>query len=182
MQSIITGSAGLLGALIGFGGALIVSLRAGRIARDQVRYARTYERRDEILATMYGMIYEMGSDFKDVVGLMQASNEPEQTSVEDKNELLNTLLQVHQRIQDFNDYRLKLFVWVPTSVMKTTTELVSSLQDELSTLTDEVEAFSLRDEMWSEGIFERAQNYYNEFALKEINLREQVRTILSVEE
>jgi hypothetical protein len=67
MDELITAGAGLLGALIGLGGALAVSNRAVMATREQARYTRLHERRDEILATLHGYLMEIHDAFRDMV-------------------------------------------------------------------------------------------------------------------
>jgi hypothetical protein len=63
VATLITAGTGLLGALIGFGGSLLVSIRAERIGRQHVVYARAYEHRTVALVEYYGILLAVNDAF-----------------------------------------------------------------------------------------------------------------------
>jgi hypothetical protein len=113
IQSLISAGAGLLGALIGFGGALLVSIRAERASRHQARYARAHEHRDEVLGNIYGLIYDYDAAMH---RWLDAGIEPEAMP-----ELWEQALDLGQEL---HKYFIRSMVWVPDNIAKELHELI----------------------------------------------------------
>jgi len=118
-QSLISAGAGLLGALIGFGGSLIATIWSGKIARDQlqlardqVRYDRAHERRDEVLGKIYGMLLDFSSAFDACSRMPYGSAEA--------NEQLSRTVDLGSEL---NQYTNRNIVWVPDDIAAELAEL-----------------------------------------------------------
>jgi hypothetical protein len=69
----------VVGALVGFGGTLLVSLRSERVAREQIRYALAHQRQDEILETAMEHLIRSGRSFSDLLQRTDLTNSDEAT-------------------------------------------------------------------------------------------------------
>ncbi len=72
---------------------------------EQIRYARAHERRDEVLATLYGLLNEVGWDFRRLFRLAERRQDQD---LEDQKKQLNA------KILEFTSYYLRHYVWIPT--------------------------------------------------------------------
>jgi hypothetical protein len=107
VQSLISAGSGLIGALIGFGGSMLVSIRAERSARNQTQYALAHERRDEALGTIYGMLDDLWNKFK------QWADTPL-----DDEASLRRLRATARDAGELGRFHLKNIVWVPNNISK----------------------------------------------------------------
>jgi hypothetical protein len=135
LTALITASAGLLGALVGFAGSLIVSIRSARLGREQVRYARAYERRDEVIATLYGHLFEFSQT------LLERASSAINLKLPDANDLEEVLLGIRlfhasdqwgvssRVMEDFKNYFAKNGVWIPDDVNITMTRLFDAIDE-----------------------------------------------------
>jgi hypothetical protein len=135
LTALITASAGLLGALVGFAGSLIVSIRSARIGREQVRYARAYERRDEVLATLYGHLFEFSQT------LLERASSALNLKLPDANDIEAVLDGIRffytsdqwdvssRAMEDFKAYFAKNEVWIPDDVNITMTRLFDAIDE-----------------------------------------------------
>jgi hypothetical protein len=119
VQSLISVGAGLLGALIGFMGSLIATIWSGKIARqqvqitrDQVRFNRAHERRDEVLGNIYGMLMDLN------LALFEWSARPHAS--EGAKEQLSRIVALGSEL---NHYSSRNIVWVPTDIAQELAEL-----------------------------------------------------------
>lgn len=105
LTSLISGGTGLVGALIGFFGAWLVSRQTRKAAIEQIHYARAHERRDEVLATLYGLLNEVDWNFGRLLRLAERRQDQD---LEDQKKQLNT------KILEFTSYHMRHYVWIPT--------------------------------------------------------------------
>lgn len=135
LTTLIAASAGLLGAFVGFLGSLIVSIRSARIGREQVRYARAYERRDEVLATLYGYLFQFSHTLLERASAAVKLSLPE---ADDKEEVLASIRSFSisneweeaNRIKgDFTNYFAKNEVWIPDDISATMTHLFHMIDE-----------------------------------------------------
>ena len=163
LQALISAGSGLLGALIGFGGALIVSIRAGRIARDQVLYARAHERRDEALGTVFVMLHDLSNAFS------EWAETPDSDSSYERGGRASTL------IQEVTGHLRKTSVWLPMSISE---EITALLEDYLRWLENPPDSDRAYDE-----VREQAREwYYQEAFSRETEIEFKIRKALGVEE
>lgn len=124
-QSLITAGAAIVGALIGFGGSLLVSIRSARIGREQIRYAQRQERRAEVVSEMIARLLKP-------TDLLRAAL---------KVEGLQRAKQLHpflQSIQEANIYGRANVLWLSPSLSNTFSEAVEILREQGRKLSDTV--------------------------------------------
>lgn len=167
MQSLISAASGLIGALIGFGGSLLVAVRAGRVARDQVRYARAHERRDEALGVLYGMLNDLSSAFARWV---ETPSDPERSP--------ERLRRVNDLIQEVNHHYSRTAVWIPHSFIGEIPPLLHGYMDW------EEKALKTRpSERAYDKVREEAGQWLRQEALsREVEIESKIRRALGVEE
>ena len=190
LQSLISASAGLIGALIGFGGSLIVSLRAGKIARDQVRYARAHERRDEVLATLYGLVYEVEDDFDDVLRALRRLKDSGHTPEQERsswavlvNEAVRLNKELGNTVESLLSYHQKHFVWMPENISTTLIAILEPLVEQREKMISAVEDLLQRGRMVPDSVLDDSEDWLrNQYGEHAITLRDQIREVLGVEE
>jgi cobalamin biosynthesis Mg chelatase CobN len=101
LRTLITAGAGLLGVVIGVFSTRSTSKRTIKAALEQVCYQRAHERRDEILTTLYGYLFELQGG---LIDLMHASGKPAEKSEEIQNLLA--------KADEFIDYYRKHTLWL----------------------------------------------------------------------
>lgn len=137
-QSLIVASSGLIGSLIGFGGSLLVSRRAENIARTQVIYTRAYERREEILSTLYTKFSRLDETlYVTYIPLLEKVNGKEEAdgSTEEviglKENALRLIETITDDLQEILFYRERHSIWFSTEMLEQTYELFSAYKIEV---------------------------------------------------
>lgn len=171
LTSLISVGTGLAGALIGFFGAWLVSRQTRKAAIEQIRYARAHERRDEVLATLYGLLNEVDWNFGRLLRLAERRQDQD---LEDQKKQLNA------KIFEFTSYYMRHYVWIPTRLGHDLISTVEALKDRSTDLDN-----TLDDS--DSGQYDETIKEIDEWRSKEFNgdlvgLRNQIQQVLGVED
>jgi hypothetical protein len=177
LTALISGAAGLLGALAGFAGSFISSTRSARFAREQYRYSRTFERRDEVLANIYGALYEFYTLYVDKLGTiadMHLRDQDEHIDIE-WDDLRN-------KLEKLNADLMRQSLWIPNEIEDDLAKLAVAIRDRASKLEEmvggEIEREELEKELEEQSSWTRAEQAGNQF----MRLREKMQRALGLEE
>ena len=130
LTNLIAGGTGLVGALIGFFGAWLVSRQTRKAAIEQIRYARAHERRDEVLATLYGLLNEVDWDFRRLLRLAERRQDQD---------LVDQAKQLNAKLLEFTSYLLRHDVWLSTRLSSKFLSAVEALTDRFTDLANVLE-------------------------------------------
>ncbi len=127
-QSLITASSGLIGSLIGFGGSWVVSRRAERIAQTQVIHTKSYERREEVLSSLYQKFSHL--DEAIFISLLptieRAPADDLEARVATRHEALGLADQIADDLQDLLFYRERHSIWFSARMLGQTYKLFNA--------------------------------------------------------
>lgn len=172
VSSLISGGTGLVGALIGFFGAWLVSRQTRKAGIEQIRYARAHERRDEVLATLYGLINDVESDFHSL--LQSARKRQDQDLLKDQKK------QLGNKIIEANGYWQRQYVWIPTRLSRS---LISTLSALSHRLVDFSNALDSSDPVQRDETLKEIDEWLSKDSNKNlVDLRRQIQQVLGVED
>lgn len=119
--TLIQAARALLGALIGFGGSLLVSNRTARASleqiREEVRYSKAHEHRDEALAEIFGMLRDIEEKYRWFVSWLEVADIAREASSRGSHD---KIVKIHDdldtRIGEFQSYYFKHSIWIPDNL------------------------------------------------------------------
>lgn len=171
MTSLISGGTGLIGALIGFFGALLVSRQNYKAGIEQIRYARAHERRDEVLATLYGLINDAEANFG---RLLRSVRRRQDQDLEDQKK------QLRAKMLEATGYLRRHFVWIPTRLASNLLSTMEALNDRCVDLDNALDG---SDSAQSDGTIKEIAEWLSKEVGKDmVNLRQQIQQVLGIED
>ena len=185
LQSLITASAAFIGALIALGSSLIASRRTEKIAREQARYNRGNERRDEVLAAIFGMLYEFGDAFDDLLGLIERRRTLGFPDVDEEafDELVTAFQRVNEEHLKLLHYHEKHYIWIPESLTERIYRMVQSSEEIQKNLISELKTYIQHSEKPSDDIIRTSRDWLdNDYRPDHAMLRDSIRRFLGVED
>lgn len=144
--ALISAGAGLLGAVIGVVGSLIVSRRAARVAFRQVRYSQVQQLRYQAHAEIFGLITEFNAAFTN--WLIMAENREKQTEMR---KAAVTALEVGQNV---TNSMLRNSMWISSEMARQSNLLIRAFNDKREQLITASVSNSITDDeyqkLWKE--------------------------------
>lgn len=169
--SLISGGTGLIGALIGFFGAWLVSRQTRKAGIEQIRYARAHERRDEVLATLYGLLNDAESDLR---RLLQSAQDHQDQNLSDQRKQLSA------KILESTSYFRRHFVWIPARLGSNFVSTLDALSDRS---LDLYKALDSSDSAQSDEAIKEIDEWQStDFGKDLLDLRQQIQQVLGVED
>jgi hypothetical protein len=142
LLALISGSVGLLGALLGFAGSLLASRRMADAARVQRRYERVHEMRAEVLPLYYGDLLEWFDRLRSVYArtfevTYQGGKVDWARLTEASKEMERSVTQAREQAEQMKTRFRRIVLWFPEVAQRPTWHLLNGLTAELNKWRDE---------------------------------------------